>query len=410
MTGGGRAGGTLRVCVLLETYWPQIGGGETAGRLLARGLTERGCAVEVLTRRSVPGTPAWEMDEGIQIHRLPPTGTGPSRKWLLSGPATAALLRRAGDYDVLVVLGFRILGVPAVTVGRLHGRPVVLKAESRGEMSGAFFRSGLEKRGLRPGSLPVRAALKLRNCFLRQAEAFVAMSSELVREFEAGDVSPERIHRIPNAVDTERFVPVDAKGRQARRAQLGLPEAAPVVVFTGRLVTYKGLPELIEAWPRVLTEVPNAFLVLVGEGGSDQHACEDELRKRVEVLGLSGSVRFAGPTMDVVPWLQAADAAVLPTRDEAFGLAAIEAMACGLPLVTTTVGGLADVVSPGRDAIVVEPDSAEAIAEGLKTALAGGSVIAGIAAEARRAVEERYRLDRVVEAWFSLLTRLASRS
>lgn len=409
MTGRGPVSNALRVCMLLETYWPQVGGGETAGRLLARGLASHGCNVEVLTRRSVPGVPVRDTDGGVRIRRLPPTGSGSSRKWLLSVPATASLLY-CGGYDVLVVLGFRILGAPAVVAARVRGRPVVLKAESRGEMSGEFFRAGLEKRGLRPGAAPVRAVLALRNRFLLRADAFVAMSSELVREFEAGDVMPDRIHLIPNAVDTARFLPVDAVGRLTRRVELSLPVASSVVVYAGRLVTYKGLPELIEAWPRVLTENPNAYLVLVGEGGSDQHACEDELRKRVEILGLSGSIRFAGPTTDVVRWLQAADAAVLPTRDEAFGLGAIEAMACGLPLVTTTVGGLADVVSPNRDAIVVEPGSAESIAGGLLIALAGGTGVAGIAAQARRTVEERYSLDRIVEAWFSLLMRLAGRS
>ena len=71
---------SLRACLLLETYWPQVGGGETAGRMLARGLAGRGHEVTVLTRRSVPGSPARERDGEVRVRRLPPGGSGPGRK------------------------------------------------------------------------------------------------------------------------------------------------------------------------------------------------------------------------------------------------------------------------------------------------------------------------------------------
>lgn len=396
----------LRVCLLLETYWPQVGGGETAGRMLARGLARRGCRVSVLTRRSVPGTPGRERDGDVSVRRLPPGGSGRSRKWALSAPAFGAVLSAHGEFDVLVTLGFRVLGAPVVTAGGLLGLPVVLKAESRGELSGDFFRPGLDRHGLSLDSVPVRAALDVRNRILRRADAFVAMSSELEREFLGEGVPPGRIERIPNAVDVERFRPADRARRDDLRQELGEPPEARLLVYTGRLVDYKGLPGLIECWPAVRRAHPTARLVLVGEGGSDQAACEEDLRRRVAELGLSDSVRFAGAVADVVPWLQVADGFVFPSTEEAFGLSLLEAMACGLPAVTTPVGGLSDIATPDEDALVVPPDDPDALRDAIGRLVEGGPAVTKLGARARRTVETRFAEGPVLDAWRRLLDRV----
>jgi glycosyltransferase involved in cell wall biosynthesis len=374
--------------------------------MLAHGLARRGCRVSVLTRRSVPGSPGRERDGDVAVRRLPPGGSGPTRKWALSAPAFGAVLSAHGEFDVLVTLGFRVLGAPVVTAGGLLGLPVVLKAESRGELSGEFFRPGLERRGLSLASAPVRAALEVRNRILRRAAAFVAMSSELEREFLGEDIPAERIHRIPNAVDVERFTPVDRARRSDLRRELGVPAGARLLVYTGRLVDYKGLPELIEIWPRVRQAHSAAHLVLVGEGGSDQAACEEELRRRVDVLGIARSVRFTGAVADVVPWLQAADGFVFPSAEEAFGLSLVEAMACGLPVVTTDVGGLSDIATPDEDALVLPVGDRDALLDAVNRLVEGGTEIAQLGERARRSVESRFAEGPVIDAWWRLLSRV----
>jgi hypothetical protein len=89
----------------------------------------------------------------------------------------------------------------------------------------------------------------------------------------------------------------------------------------------------------IVDEYPEACLVLVGEGGGDQQACEEELRRSVAIHNLATSVRFTGAVDNVEDWLRAADIFAFPTHDEAFGLSLVEAMACGLPAVSTRVGG-----------------------------------------------------------------------
>ena len=395
-----------RVCLLLETYWPQVGGGETAGRMLAQGLDQRGWDVSVFTRRSVLGVDPREPDGGVSVHRLPPGGSGPGRKWALAVPAFAAMLAAHGKFDVIVVLGFRVLGAPACAAARILGLPVVLKAESRGEMSGEFFRPGLARLGVGLEAAPVRAALGMRNRILGRADVFVAMSSELRRELLDADVPPERVHRIPNAVDLERFAPPSPGGRDDARRELGVPREARLLVYTGRLVTYKGLPELVEAWPAVASAHPDARLALVGEGGTDLAACEQELRARVESLGVGDTVTFPGAVDDVVPWLNAADGFVFPSRDEAFGLALVEAMACGLPVVTTAIGGLKDIVTDGENGRVIEPDDTRALVGALHELLEGGPEVERLGVGARRTAEQRFAREPVLDAWQRLLESL----
>ncbi|WP_369195556.1 glycosyltransferase family 4 protein [Streptomyces djakartensis] len=141
---------------------------------------------------------------------------------------------------------------------------------------------------------------------------------------------------VPNGIDVERFRPA---GADTVRAAL-LPDAerrGPLVVCVGRLCRQKGQDVLLTAWESVLRRVPGARLVLVGDG--PDHG-------RLRALA-PPSVRFAGDVADVVPWYQAADLVVLPSRWEGMALAPLEAMACGRPVVVSDVGGARESLPPG---------------------------------------------------------------
>jgi glycosyltransferase involved in cell wall biosynthesis len=312
------------------------------------------------------------------------------------------MLRERARVDVIAVSGFRLLGMPALVAGRLTGTPCILKADSLGEMSGAYFAGGLAQLGLRPSSPPFRLFLALRNALFRRADAFVAISSEIAEELEACGVDPSRIHRIPNGVDTERFRPAPPELQAQRRAQLGLPEGGRVVAYVGRLVRYKGLPVLLDAWRSLASSRPGCVLVLAGAGGRDLHDCEAELRDFVRRHALGERVRFAGEVADVAALLQAADAFAFPTENEAFGIALVEAMACGLPVVSTAVGGLRDLVRDGDNALVVPPGDAPALARTLDRLLADADLRERLGRRARRDAVERYGIAGVVDRWASL--------
>jgi glycosyltransferase involved in cell wall biosynthesis len=399
---------SLRVLLLTETYLPEIGGGERQAELLSSALRQRGHRVTIITRRSRTDLPRRELLAGIEVLRIGPAGPGRWKKWGLAVTTAPALMRAASRADVALVSGFRILGIPSGALGPLLRIPVVLKADSTGEMSGSFFAAGLARLGLTPAAPPVRGGLAIRNALLRRASGFVAMSTEIAEELAASGIPPDRIHRIPNGVDTRTFSPAPAATRAALRQRLALP-AGPIAIYTGRLVTYKGLPMLLDAWHRVVQGEAGATLVLAGTAGGDMHACEHELREFVRQQGLGRHVRFTGAVHNVHEYLQAADVFVFPTLNEAFGVSLLEAMACGLPCVASRVGGIPDFLLHEHNGLLVEPGNEEQLTAALQRLLAGGSDAAALGARARETVVREYSGDSVAEAYVALCTTLISK-
>jgi hypothetical protein len=166
-----------KICIFTETYYPVIGGGETQARLLAEGLVANGFSVIILTRRSDPSLKRSEQLGAVTVYRLPPVGSGQLKKWGLLFSSIPMLIKLHRRYDLIFVSGFRIVGVAAVLVSKLFDKACVLKADSQGEMSGDFFKSGLAKLGLSPDWGPFRIFLGLRNIILKWVSAFTAISS-----------------------------------------------------------------------------------------------------------------------------------------------------------------------------------------------------------------------------------------
>jgi len=398
---------TLRkICILTETFHPVIGGGETQARALAEGLAARGAEVFVLTRRSSRELERHERLGGVTVCRLPPSGASHLNKWAVSLTTLPALFRLRGRFDVVLVSGFRVLGMPALLACKILGKACVLKADSLGEMSGEYFAPGLSRLGLRPASAPFRWFLAGRNALFRRADAFVAISAEIAGELHAHGVPAEAIHTIPNSVDTERFRPVAAARKQALREKLGLPRQARVVCYTGRLVSYKGLPLLLEAWRELCRERDDAILVLVGSGGVDIHNCEAELVEFVAAHGLERQVRFVGNVRNVDEYLQASDVFAFPSENEAFGISLIEAMACGLPVVSSNMGGLRDIVEHEVDGLAVEAGNREQLRRSLDRLLADPALGARLGETARKTAEQRYAADGVADRYAHLFQRL----
>jgi glycosyltransferase involved in cell wall biosynthesis len=399
----------LGVCILTETFHPVTGGGETQARALAEGLQAAGIAVHLVTRRSDAALPGHERVGGVPVHRLGPKGRGHLRKWGLVFTAFGALMRLRKQHQVMLVCGFRVLGIPSMLVSLLTGKPCVLKADSQGELSGSFFDPGLARLKLRHDRFPIRMVVSLRNALLRRAAGFIAISDVIEQEYRRQGVPGEKIARIPNSVDPDRFRPVSRELRDSLRDRLGLPRTSRIVSFTGRLVSTKGLPSLLRAWRSVAPAHPDALLVLVGSGGLGIQNCEDALRRYTREHGLENRVLFTGAVDNVHEYLQASDAFVFPTEREAFGISIIEAMACRLPIVTTMVDGIHDVVRPGVDALVVPPGDDAALATALGHVLAGGENIAAMAEAARQRALEEFSSASVVGAYRKLLTGLVQR-
>lgn len=395
----------MRVLLLTETFLPEIGGGEQQAQLLSQALARRGHDVTIVTRRSRWELPKEQFQEGVRIVRVGPAGRGRWKKWGLALSAIPPLAELRSGVDVVFVSGYRIMGLPAVITARMLGRRCVLKSDSPGEMSGEFFRAGLAPFHLQPTSLGVRVLVRSRNALLRAADAFVAISTPIADEMRASGVPVDRTHYVPNGVDTTRFRPASHSERTALRSRLGLPSGR-LAVYTGRLVSYKGLTLLLRVWCELCRSGMSGTLVMVGAGSGDMHNCEDALRQYVNEHGLDDRVIFTGGVANVEDYLRAADVFVFPTEKEAFGVSLVEAMACGLPSVATSVGGIADFLVDGWNGLVVEPGNFTHLRDALTTLLAGGDRAMAMGHAARTTAISRFSADAVADRYVRLFETL----
>jgi len=392
----------FKVCTLLESYYPVVGGMETQARNLCTALEKRGVSQIIVTRRTGPELEKSELVDGIRVYRAGPSGRSSRYRWLFMLTSIPLLIRKRREYDIIFVPGFRVLGISAVIAAKLLGKKTVFKAECIGELSGEFFTGGLESMKMKRSQGLVKAGIWLRNRILLRADVFVTMYSDMTKELEDYGVDMRKVTLIPQSVNAERYQVANTEVRKSMRRKLGLPEKNRIAVYTGRIVSYKGVPVLLREWERLRREMDDITLVICGSGGVDIYACEDEMRAYVDEHSLADSVKFAGAVRNVDEYLQAADVFVLPTENDAFPLCLLEAMACGLPLITTTVGALKDVIEHRRNGLVMEPGNGEQLFNELKELFQDADLREKLGRAAREDVMNNYTLDIIARRYIEL--------
>jgi len=367
---------SLRVAMLSVHTCPlaALGGKETGGmnvyvRELSRELGRMGVEVDVFTRSQNPAIPrVVRLGERAQVLHLPAGPEAPmAREGIVAhldefvDGVEAWRLTRGLDYD-LVHAHYWLSGVAALALRARWGVPVLQMFHTLGRLKNRAARSAAELEPL--GRL--REETRIVSQVDRIVAANVVERAELLRDYGA---RAPRIATIPCGVDTELFAPGD---RGAARRALGL-DAGPTLLWVGRLAPIKGLDTLLGAVERLHAAGTGARLLIVG-GDADEprNGHEAALRERIERLGLAAAVRFLGPQpQDVLPaYYAAADVTVLPSYYESFGMVALEAMACGSPVIASRVGGLVTTVRDGVTGFLVPDGDVGALAERVAALLA----------------------------------------
>lgn len=249
-------------------------------------------------------------------------------------------------------------------------------------LAGVPLRIG-SRRELNPDKTDAQIALQ-RHAY-RCARAVVANSPAAQGQLEREGVPAGRIRVIPNGVAVERFTPV--------------PGVRPVrtILTVANLRKEKAHDILLRAAALLAPSHPDLTFVIAGDGPRAA-----ELRALSAALGLSQCVRFLGHVEDVPALLGGAQAFVLPSISEAFPNAAIEAMAAGLPVVASAVGGLLDLVDHERTGLLVTPSDPNALAGAIEMLVANPARAARLGAAAREDVAQRYSFDRMVRSFEDL--------
>jgi glycosyltransferase involved in cell wall biosynthesis len=372
--------GRLRVAMVIQGFHPRVGGAEGQLRAVAPRLRDAGIDVHVVTRR-YPGMTPFALVDGVPVHRL----ASPGPKLVASLAFTAGAVERIRRLQPHVIHAHELLSPStiAVAAGRLTATPIVVKVLISGEVR--YLRDE------RPFGAQRMALLR------RQVDAFVTISKDIDAELAASGVPAGRRRFIPNGVDTHRFRPASDEVRLAARRAIGAGPG-PTLVYVGRLEPQKNLLQLVEVFARVREHVPGAHLLLAGQGS--QHGL---LHERA-----GPGVRLLGAVDDVTHLLAAADAFVLPSWREGLSNALLEAMACALPVVVTSVGGAAELVEHGRSGFLVAPGDAAQLEQTLRRVLGDPDTARQSGALARDAVVRRYSLDDRIEEFVALYRELTA--
>jgi glycosyltransferase involved in cell wall biosynthesis len=234
------------------------------------------------------------------------------------------------------------------------------------------------------------------------ATAHVVTTGERLREQVIGETGLDgaRVSSIPTGVDLARFAAGD---RAAARERLGLPRGAFTVGIVATLRSWKGHRYLVDAVAQAGAK-RGWLLVMVGDGPGAAN-----LRAQVASLGIEPRVRMPGNQDDVVPWLQALDAFALPSyANEGVPQALMQAMACGVPVVSTPVGAIGELVRDGDTGLLVPPQDAAALAAALARLHDDPELRASLARRAREHVRERFARERMLERMEAVFRSVAS--
>jgi glycosyltransferase involved in cell wall biosynthesis len=244
---------------------------------------------------------------------------------------------------------------------------------------GALIQGGLSPRQMLVRSLG-------RTAGVQAIDIEVAVSDFLLQEL-LRHAHAREVVRIHNGVDLDVFSPGSAPADDVLS-----------IGWAGRMVPGKGVPELLQAIALLGQDVP-VELHLAGDG-PDREAIE----QLVDELELVGKVVFSGPVLDLGSFWAGRDVGVFPTNGfvETFGLAAVEAMACGRPVIASRSGGLEEIVEDGRTGLLVERGDIEGIAEALRRYALDESLRARHGREARKACEERFDIRHSARSYLAL--------
>jgi glycosyltransferase involved in cell wall biosynthesis len=191
-------------------------------------------------------------------------------------------------------------------------------------------------------------------------DTMIALTPREIEEHVERRIGQARQYAVvPSGVPT-RALREGAATRPEARARLGLPANAYVVAGVGRLVPIKGFDLLVGALAELVAQVPDAHVVLIGDGVE-----RGALQAQAAALGVSDRLHITGAVGDVTRLLPGADVLAAPSRNEGMGRVLVEAMALGLPVVGTRVGGIGDVILDGECGLVVPPDDPAALAAAL---------------------------------------------
>jgi glycosyltransferase involved in cell wall biosynthesis len=333
---------------------------------------------------------------GHQVH-VATSGGDMEKEFLSAGARLVTLnIRAKSELDPKIYLALK----PLKRYIREHHIDLIHAQTRVTQLMGAMLKRLTGKAYLSTchGFFKTRLSRKVLPCW---GDAVIAISpaveAHLTDDF---GVTRARVVYIPSGVDLEKFAGVDDVSRARCRARFNLGDA-PVVGMIARFSDVKGQDILIKAMKTIIAHIPDARLLLIGEGKTEQ-----ALRGLVEDLGLAERVHFFAVVNNALEMLSLFDVAAMPSRQEGLGLSIMEAQAAGVPVVAARVGGIPSLIEDGRTGILVAPEDSEALAGAVVRILRDKKLLKDIGLAGRAFIRKTYPAQRMVDQTAALYERL----
>ena len=357
----------MKIAILIYNFPPKIlGGTEIATYNIAKHLAQRGHEVHVVTSRG-KGLSRERTEEGFTIHHggvigKPVLGF---TSYFMHAYSTVKKI----DSDLIHAQSIS-LALDALLIKKILKKPYVTWAQGSDIYS------------------PSRFYRRFHKFTLANADAVIAQTGDEKRIMQK--TCDRDIMTLPSGIDLGRFSNLS---REESRSGLQIKEGEKVILFVGILFAVKGVKYLIQAMNVIRQQEPKARLMLVGDGEERQ-----DLEKLTSSLNLVDSVTFVGKVSNekVLQYMAAADIFVLPSLSEGFPLVISEAMASGLPIVTTNVTGLSEIVHNGENGLLVESKNSIELAEKILLLLQDDELRRRISQNNKQRVKD-YTWDKVID-------------
>lgn len=327
----------------------------------------------------------------------PPEGAPLADAFRAAGVVPGVVPKRRGFDLTQIVRLSKVFSRERIDVVHTHNPLALTYGAPAGKLAGAVVVHTKHGENLEAAGMPRR--LLVRRIAARFADAFVAVSPMTAAAArKTRDVSERKLRVIANGIDVHRFAG-GPEARAAARRELGIPDGARVIGTVGRVAPEKNQVILVRALAADLGEA--LHLVVIGDGPETP-----ALGRAVAEAGAGPFVHLPGARSDVHRLLPALDVFALPSLTEGLPLSILEAMAAGLPVVASSVGGLPDVVGEGETGYLVPPGDAAALREKLVALARDPAAAAAMGARARALAVARHSLEAVSDAYMQLYLQL----
>lgn len=375
-------GEAAMVRIMFVQYSANFSGSTVSGLMVAEALIEGGCHVDAVFAFDGPMIKQYEQ-AGCQTDMIA------HGEWLRPGGRLRCLRRFARD--TIAARQFtrlmRSRQVDLVYVNSLVGLAPILAARRCRIPSIWHLRELFDDVGGELRFPAIGGRRLVREAVRRLPDRGIAISHTVVDNV-LGTNPGDRIAVIPNAVGQAFFEPLPAKPQCRRR--LNLPQDVPLVGLPGTLRPVKGIPLFIDAAERLHRTEPACHFAITGHGSSEFEA---RMRGQVHDCGLDDRIHFVGTIQQMRDFYGSCDIICTPSRSESFGRTVVEAMALGVPLVATSVGGICETVTPEQTGILVPYGDAEKLAAALRRLLGDADLRQRLRLAGQATARKHYRGD-----------------